>query len=366
MRALVITVVHYPGDSRIRFREIGALLDTGWQVTYAAPFTGYGLTVPPGDKPECIDVPRAQGRSRVKAWRGARHVLKRYGPNHDVIVLHDPELLATLPGLSLPPVVWDVHEDTAAAVTLKRWLPSVLRRPVSWTFARAERAAERRLELILAEYAYADRFAKNHAVVPNVTRVPASIPPPDEPRVIYVGSMTAARGTAEMVETARIVHEKTNGAVRTELIGPASSDVEPLLREAVAGGYLDWPGVVPNDTAMQRLEGAIAGLSLLRDEPNYRVSMPTKVTDYIAHGIPVITTPLPLAKQLVEDAQCGIVVPFNDPHAAADAVLTLWNSPDSRRAMGQAGHVIAKSRYDWTAHAVSFAHELTRIAQPKR
>lgn len=365
MRALVVTVVHNPDDSRIRFREINALLDAGWDVTYAAPFTGYGLAVPDSSNPLCLDVPRALGRSRAKAWRGARDIIKGHGPQHDVIVLHDPELLTTLPGLRLPPVVWDVHEDTAAAVTLKPWLPSVLRRPVRWTFTRAERAAEKRLELILAEYAYSDRFVNNHVVVPNVTRVPATFPPPDEPRVIYVGSMTAARGTAEMVEAARIVHEKSGGAIRTELIGPADGDVEPLLQQAADDGILDWPGVVPNDQAMARLDGALAGLSLLRDEPNYRVSMPTKVTDYIAHGVPVVTTPLPLAETLVNDANCGIVVPFNDPQAAADAVLMLWNSPDKRRAMGRAGHEAATARYDWTKHAERFVDELLRIAHAR-
>lgn len=363
MRVLVVTVVHYPSDSRIRFREINALLDAGWDVTYAAPFTGYGLAVPESDTPACLDVPRAQGRNRAKAWRGAREIIMNQGPEHDVIVLHDPELLTTLPRLALPPVVWDVHEDTAAAVTLKPWLPGVLRRPVRWAYARAERAAEKHLDLILAEYAYSDRFANNHVVVPNVTRVPATVKPPDEPRVMYVGSMTAARGTAEMVETARIVHEKSGGAIATELIGPADNHVAPLLQQAADEGVLDWPGVLPNDQAMARLDGALAGLSLLRDEPNYRVSMPTKVTDYIAHGVPVITTPLPLAESLVNDSQCGIVVPFNDPQATADAVLTLWNAPEKRRAMGRAGHETARAHYDWTAHAERFVRELERIAK---
>ena len=42
----------------------------------------------------------------------------------------------------------------------------------------------------------------------------------------------------------------------------------------------------------------------------------------MARGLPVITTPLPLAVDLVQSADCGFVVPFNGPQAAADAVLT--------------------------------------------
>ena len=44
-RALVVTVVHHPEDARIRHRQIDALLAAGWEVTYAAPFSGYGLPV---------------------------------------------------------------------------------------------------------------------------------------------------------------------------------------------------------------------------------------------------------------------------------------------------------------------------------
>ena len=40
--------------------------------------------------------------------------------------------------------------------------------------------------------------------------------------------------------------------------------------------------------------------------------MPTKVVEYMAHGVPVITTPLPLAVELVQNADCGFVVPFGD------------------------------------------------------
>ena len=69
------------------------------------------------------------------------------------------------------------------------------------------------------------------------------------------------------------------------------------------------------------LDGALAGLSLLHDEPNFRHSMPTKVVEYMARGVPVVTTPLPAAAELARGHECGFVVPFGDPVAAAAAVL---------------------------------------------
>ena len=47
-------------------------------------------------------------------------MIRKQARDHDVILLHDPELLAAVAGLRRrrgPVVVWDVHEDTAAAAS---------------------------------------------------------------------------------------------------------------------------------------------------------------------------------------------------------------------------------------------------------
>ena len=75
-------------------------------------------------------------------------------------LVHDPELLLVLPAKGKrPPTVWDVHEDTAAALTTKAWLPEWLRPVAAGGVARAEHLAERNLHLILAEHGYNARFA---------------------------------------------------------------------------------------------------------------------------------------------------------------------------------------------------------------
>ena len=364
MRVLVVTVVHHPDDSRIRHRQIEALLDAGWRVTYAAPFTGYGLSMKSTHAGlSNVDLPRAAGVHRYRAWRAARTLLRTLGPRHDVILLHDPELLAALPRRGSPPVVWDIHEDTAAAITQKTWLPPPVRPVARWLVRRIERRAERQFSLILAEYAYQDRFSEKHLVVPNVNVVPDSVESPNRPQAIYVGSLTRARGALDLVEVARLVSGKTQGAVKLLLIGPAASDVADCLHAAEAEGVLSWLGFLPSDQAMRYVDGSLAGLSLLHDEPNYRISLPTKVVEYMAHGVPVVTTPLPLARQLVADTGCGVVIPFRDPEACAQAILDLWNEPMRRQQSSTAGHRAARERYNWKTHAPDFVAEIEKVAR---
>ena len=374
MRVVVCTVVHHPADARIFFRQISALLDAGHDVTYIAPHDESPRPVRAGDQGQTQDqgersrgslttvtIPRASGRRRLGALRAAKSAMASQmagtpsmGPP-DLLLVHDPELLLVLPPKRRrPPTVWDVHEDTAAALTTKSWLPASLRPVAAGGVSFAEHAAENRLHLLLAETGYQDRFGGTHPVVPNTTDVPATAAPPSGPRrVVYVGWLSPDRGSAEMVSLGRLL--KPHG-IAVELIGQADAAAQAHI--AAGGDAVHWHGFVPNAEALRLVEGALAGLSLLQDEANFRHSMPTKVAEYMARGVPVVTTPLPLAVELVAAADGGFVVPFNDPQAAADAILRLDADPDLRVKMGLRAHDYALANLAWAPHAAAFVRQL--------
>jgi glycosyltransferase involved in cell wall biosynthesis len=354
MRVFVCTIVHHPEDARILHRQIRALLDAGHDVTYMAPFRACNVTPWPDIVP--LDVPRAAGRNRLRALRAARRTLAARAKDADLVLLHDPELLLAVPHHLRSRTVWDVHEDTAAALGVKGWLPAPLRAPLRFGVRRLERRAERRLKLLLAEEGYRGRFRLEHPVVPNTTHVPEAPPaPPGDDRVVYVGQLSLARGAADLIALAKLLHAD---GVTLDLVGAADADVRPLLRDAQRVGLLRWYGFVPNDRALRIAEGALAGLALLHDSPNYRHSMPTKVVEYMAHGLPVVTTPNPIAAEIVTDAGCGLVVPFEDPEATAAAVRRLRDDTALRLDMGKRGHEAARARYHWPEQARLFVAQL--------
>jgi len=366
VRVLVVTIVHDPRDSRIFARQIGAMLDAGWRVTFAAPFSATGAPVPERPGLSVLDLPRAHGRRRAAAWRAARRAVRTHGPEHDLVLLHDPELVPATASRRARAVVWDVHEDTAGAIEHKSWLPRHARRAAAASARWFERWSERRFDLILAEHAYQERFAVPHTVVPNTVRVPDEVEPSGDCEVVYVGSLTLVRGALDLIEVGRQLRTRTDGAVRLRLIGPADEPTTIALESAVKAGDLLWDGRLPSELAMKALGGALAGLSLLHDTPNYRASLPTKVVEYMAHGVPVVTTPLPLAKALVERAGCGFVVPYATPSVAVDAVLQLRDDPDLRGSMAAAGRATAVDEFDWTVQSAAFLAELERIARARR
>jgi glycosyltransferase involved in cell wall biosynthesis len=367
VHVLVVTCAHRGDDARIVHRQARSLLEAGHQVTLVAPR-------PPQDSVDAdpaglvrVDVPRAVGRRRLRAWSAVlaavRSTVRSTVTNGEpvgLVLLHDPELVPLFARRrATVPVVWDVHEDYVASISDRGYIPSPLRRPVQWLVERLEAAAVRRCHLLLAEDAYAERLGE-HPVVLNGTWVPESPVPFVEsaaelPRVVYAGRISVARGAAEMVELGR----RLAGRAQVEVIGDADAGVREMMVAADREGVIRWHGYLPNPVAIEQIHGALAGLSLLHDEPNYRHSRPTKLVEYLAHGVPVISTPLPLAAELVERSQGGTLTSFEAVVDDAVAIVEQWLAdPEARRSAARAGHRYVRDHHGWQTEGQRFVAQL--------
>lgn len=355
MRVLVCTVVHHPTDARIFRREIGAMLDAGWTVSAIAPWSaGESSTAQYRKHP----IPRAVGRRRFRAWRAARARIRALAAEHDLLLVHDPELLLVLPWRDLRRarvrVVWDVHEDLGAALRMKSYLPAPVRRILVPAVRRLERWAESRATLLLAESAYQQRFGLSHAVVLNLPLVPATRPEGARTRqAVYVGSITRARGLDDMLAMAPLLAAH---GITLRLIGEAP-DANDAARIRATPDVV-WEGALPNADAMRVVEQSMVGLALLADQPNYRHSMPTKILEYMASGTPVVATPLPLSRQIIGDD--GVVLPsFGVPAAEiADAVIRLCDDQSRWERCAAAGYARVREHYNWTTARQAFLDAL--------
>lgn len=355
MDVLVVSVVHHPLDARITQRQIPALVEAGHRVRLAAAWSAHQADPPP--RIETVDLPRAAGRHRLAAARAARSLLQTTGRDADVVLVHDPELVPLAMTACPDHAVWDVHEDTAGALTDKSWLPTPARPTVARLVQKLERTAETRLRLILAESAYARRFTRPHPVIPNLPRVPDTAAACDDRRVVHLGRLSRGRGVGQLLALAAMLpHDVT-----VELVGQADADVCNQVGAAHAAGTVRWTGYLPNDEALARVDGASAGLCLLADTPNYRQSLPTKAVEYLARGVPVVTTPNPQAADIVRHAGAGLVVPHDDVDATARAVNWLLAHDGARRELGANGHTAARAHYDWRSHADRFVELLEDI-----
>ena len=215
--------------------------------------------------------------------------------------VHDPELVvvALLARVTGRRAVIDVHEDVPAQIRDKEWLPALLRRPVAAAAAAVLRVAERRCTVTLAEGNYAHLFRRRHPVFVNYP-IADDLPDPrpvGEPRVVYVGDITTARGAEVLVRAVGRLDPRP----RLEMVGRCR---EPLRGRLVALAAqarveLDLPGYLDHRAAMQRVADAGVGVSPLLGAPNHRESLPSKVIEDLALGVPVVASDLPGTRRVV-------------------------------------------------------------------
>ena len=135
--------------------------------------------------------------------------------------------------------------------------------------------------------------------------------------VISTGVLSLRKGTPYLLEAFKLVLKEVPNA-RLLLTRALFENILPLL-EKYSDLPIDWAPMLPHPELAERLRQAdIFVLPSLED------GFARTVTEALACGLPVITTPHTGASDLIVTGKNGEVVPIRDSRAIADAVLA-WN-----------------------------------------
>lgn len=341
-RVLVVSSVHPPDDPRIRHKLVESLRSSA-DVTLAVGSPG------PSDTTGIV-VARL-GRSRMRRTLVASRLILAGG--YDVASVHDPELLpaAIVSGLLGRRVVFDLHEDFPAQLAAKAWMPGPLQGPAAWAARALLRVAERTVEITLAESGYAGRFRNPHPVFPNHPADIATplVAPEKRSGVVYLGDITVERGVPDTVEALSHTAERPP----LTLVGRCKPELRKRL-EALgrAGGIsVTFTGFLPPAQALSTVSRHAVAVSPLADHPNYRHSMPTKLLEYLALGVPVVATDLPGSRRVAGDLDGVVWVPPSDVPALAEGIDRVLTEPQIARA-AVAGAEEIRRRFRWPSDEV--------------
>ncbi len=346
MNVCMLSSVHPADDIRIVEKEARSLSRLGYAVTVVARPPGPRV---PGDiEFKLIELPAVARWKRPWMIGRAAVVLAR-STRPDVVQFHDPELIpfALMLRRGGCKVIYDVHEDVPADIYSKTWIPSLLHPIVARGVEWIERTTARRFDAIIAATpAIADRFRGYGArvsMVRNSVRPGEFIEPTSETKrhrqAVYVGEASFNRGLVEMVEACAAAQLPL---VLAGGIGTAEADwIKKSSADVVCRGRLGRSEIA------SLLNESLVGLCLFQPEPNHLHAMPTKIFEYMAAGLPVITSDLPKSKEIVETAGCGFAVPGNDPKALADKLSMLAANPARASELGLAGRAAVCRDYNW-------------------
>jgi glycosyltransferase involved in cell wall biosynthesis len=167
--------------------------------------------------------------------------------------------------------------------------------------------------------------AREVRVIPSGVHLPAEVgAEADPPEVLYAGRLSPEKGVLELVEAAPGLNLVVAGD------GP--------LRGRIPGAQ----GFVPH-AELERLYARAAVVVC----PSRREGFGVACLEAMAHGRPVVATPVGGLLDLVVDGETGIVVPPRNPAVLRSALDRLLADPELRRRLGLAGRERARTLFSW-------------------
>lgn len=342
-----ITSVHPPDDIRIFRKECVSLANNGYKVILLAA----------GAKDEVINGVSVCGTEkighRLKRILCSSSKMYRQALNCDARIyhFHDPELLRL--GAKLVRkgkiVIYDAHEDLPRQIYTKHWIPEKLKKLMAFITEKAENYYAGKMSAIITATPHIEeRFRKIHPLVVNINNYPCpgEVNPADWNKkydeTCYIGGILRERGITEMIRAT----EKSG--IRLNLAGNmAPVQMKKELEQEKGWKNVRFYGFVDRQGIVSILDRSRIGLLVLHPLPSYRDSLPIKLFEYMAAGIPVICSNFELWRNIVEKNQCGVCVDPLDVDAIVEAIRFLIDNPARAEAMGTNGRAAVEEKYSW-------------------
>ena len=178
--------------------------------------------------------------------------------------------------------------------------------------------------------------------------------------VLFAGTMGHAQGLESVLLAAQICRTSVPAA---EFLFIGGGVDRPRLERIAEEMQLDNVRFLPRQP-MQAMGGILAGadalLVHLKDDPLFRITIPSKTQAYLAAGKPILMGVGGNAADLVNQSQSGVLCQPGDPRSIADAVKKMVDaSPAELASMGRKG----KAFYDRALSLSVGAGEFDRIFQ---
>lgn len=366
------TTVHSREDSRIRYKQVVALskglhLDARLYVQ-----DGLGDDTDPTHGYKIVDTgPRAKRLKRMTfgAWRMVNAVRKA---RPSIAHFHDPELLpwALLLRLWGIRVIYDVHEDYPEAIQHNQRLPRLARKTLPPVVRLVEWIGSILLSgIVTVTPTINARFPDRKTIMirnfPDLSEfdVPENKPMAVRPEEFaYVGTITLNRNILAMIDA---VYELGSSDARLRLAGTFNIAKDEQSARALPGWErVHFEGRVSRAGVARILASSRAGLVVLKPVAHEMETYPIKLFEYMAAGLPVISSDFPIWRDVVGGAKCGLLVDPEKTSEITEAMQWILDHPEDAQEMGRLGRQAVLEHYNWEKEAerlVSYYQNLLNV-----
>ncbi|MBR5485847.1 MAG: glycosyltransferase [Oscillospiraceae bacterium] len=342
-RVCIMTSVYGAKDVRIYEKEAKTLAKNGYEVILINSYEEgreYGVVF------RRADVPNGRLARMAAAW--IIYFRRAYDSQAAICHFHDPELI--MAGLLLRlmgrKVIYDVHEDLPKQLLYKPYLTGEMRRFFSKA---AELFEERAANFFNVNLCATEQIAKrfeNAVVLHNypsqkeLERYKKQIIPYKQRKKLfcYIGAISEHRGIFNILDAVQ-------GSDVSVMLAGSFEDENLKMRCQIHKGFknVEYMGVLNREEVFSLLGECRGGLLLLEATQNYLESMPIKMFEYLAAGVPVICSDFPLWRQLLGDA--AIFVDPNNPAEVLDAMCDLLKNEQKGEELSKKGIELAEKHF---------------------
>lgn len=359
MVVLIVTSIHPDFDKRV-WRHARALAAAGHEVHLICPWD-----VAPGSKLDGVEFhpfKRVHGRAKrpfLIPWR-IYPLMARLSRRVDIIHFHDIDLLPLMMiARCFRPVVYDVHENYPDEMLVRYWVPWMLRRPLYWLVKAGQYLASFVIKNIVLVVPDQEKDFPNHYVRKLILRNYASLTLVNDAQtqvdrpydVAFIGSQYRENGTFLVLEIAKCL--KDAGFKSKFLCSDIFADqslryefLQTVRRLDLADYIILAPSISPGKI-LEILHQARIGLLPNLRVPKQEKALPTKLFEYMAAGLPIVASDLPLLKYYVSESRCGLLAQPESPNTFADAIKQLLNDELLAAQLGSNGRNAFVKRFSW-------------------
>jgi colanic acid biosynthesis glycosyl transferase WcaI len=179
--------------------------------------------------------------------------------------------------------------------------------------------------------------------------------------VSYVGTIGNAHDLKTVTEAAELLEQSHPGKFAFVFAGGGAE--EPDIRQLVKSRNIQnvlCTGLVDRDTVPDILRESNLGIVSLKQSDVFQTVIPTKIYEYMATGLRILSNVSGQAEKTLERSGAGITIPGEDAQTMATSIAQLATQDSKLSEMGKAGFQFGKEHASWDASAAKFLEVMER------
>ncbi len=185
--------------------------------------------------------------------------------------------------------------------------------------------------------------------------------------LVYLGLLEIPRGIGELIDAVALLHAR-GVSIHATIIGDGRDAAifrEQAKARELGSDVIEFTGYVARDDALRLVSRADIGIVPHHATALWNSTIPNKLFDFMAAGLPVVTSSAVPAARIVRETGAGEVFRAGDAASLADAILAL-DKTEARMQRGEAGRRAVRERYNWerdTSELLAALGQVTSVAE---